>query len=214
MEKNFKPERNLALEMSPDDVKKILENIITNTHDEQLLEVSEKIARIKTFVLDQFQWDDCAASPYWRALAGSSMKKGITVDLNAPIQKKILAQIIGSIQRLVESLETTVSAAESSSWLIRDIESFREKLSLDPSMTNYFNQEMNQRVRLLQKNYPNETLTEIPEVQYIISGSEVAKHKGVSINTIKEVTESLTIDYLSLKELIEESLSRDYAKHS
>jgi hypothetical protein len=66
---------------------------------------------------------------------------------------------------------------------------------------------MNAHVQVLQALYPGQPITEIPEVQYIISGSEKVSGKGVTIETSGHVALSLTEKYLAVKDLISDSIN-------
>lgn len=185
----------------------MLAEIMTQTSDGYLIEISERIESIKDLVMDMYGWNDRRMSPYWHALAGSTIKSNEGAVVNPLAQRKIAETVIGSVKRLAASFSVLEVAHESSNALIRDIATFRERLAAAPVLLNEFNDTLNQHIRSLQKNHPTQKLTQIPEVQYIISGSEVVSDEGMDITTISEVMLSVTEKYLEVKERIEIELT-------
>ena len=214
MSENFIPEKHEQEEVSPVEIKKMLAEIMTQTNDGYLIEISERIESIKDFVMDMYSWNDRRMSPYWHALAGSTMKSDESAVVNPLTQRKIAEAVIGSVKRLVASFSILEAAHESSNALIRDIATFRERLAAAPVLLNEFNDTLNQHIRSLQKSYPTQKLTQIPEVQYIISGSEVVSDEGIDIQTISEVMLSVTEKYLEVKERIEAELTHGSGERS
>ncbi len=209
MESNesIKPERREQDEVSPADIKQMLAEIMTQASDGYLVEISERIESIKDHVMDKYVWSDRRMSPYWHALASSTMKVDESAVVNPLKQREIAETIIGSLKRLVASFAVPEAAHESSNALIRDIATFRESLVTKPVLLHEFNTAVYQHILELQKKYPHERLTQIPEIQYLISGSEVVSDEGIAIETIGEVMLSVTEKYLEVKDRIEAELS-------
>jgi hypothetical protein len=203
----IKTAERLQDSMSPEDIKRTLGELLGRATEDNLADLSEKIKNIRAFILDKYSWDACVSNPYWHALAGSSMKgKSAVSETPTKVEQEIYDSIIGSVKRLKESveIETGPLGTESSSALIREVAAFRDKLAIDPGAREYFNREMNTIVRDLQKEYPDQNLSRIPEIQYIISGSEVGKGEEIPATTTILVIQSVTEAYLNLKKKIEE----------
>jgi hypothetical protein len=213
MSEEYKIEELPSEAVSPDDVRKMLAEIKALSSDDMIFEVSEKIESIKDSLLNKYNWRDRRVSPYWHALAGSTMKTEITV-VNPITQRHIAETVVGAVRRLRASFDIPEVAHESSRTLIRDIGAFRESLNSHQAQQDEFTIAMYNHIRELQKKYPDERLTQIPEIQYLISGSEVVSDEGISIQTISEVVLSVTEKYLEVKERIEDELSLGSAERS
>jgi hypothetical protein len=210
---NFEPQLS-SESVSPDEVRKMLAEILEKSSDDMLTEVTERISIIKDQLLNTYSWSDRRVSPYWHALAGSTMKDDEITVVNPVTQRHIAETVIGTVRRLRTSFEIPESALESSQTLIREIALFRERLNDYPNQQVDFTNSMYDHIRLLQKQYPDERLTQIPEIQYLISGSEVVTDDGISLQTISEVSLSVTEKYLEVKERIEKELTLGSEVHS